>query len=274
MTRMSFESQAAQEMGLSFRFSDLPGYRGNSHWTYLQLEAFHPSQEGRIGFLRVAYVSREVGEAINQDRLLYLKTRGHHIYPTPLGTTPEVVFSDPDTWDAWKAQPQYAARHVMESIMKMSYGQWNRELKEKTPEELVAYVEAHRPHLNQGTQGDIEKMFAFAVHKADVDYVLVDPLWRGNGIAEHMYEAMARYLDEHLGITLNCSTCQTQESKRCWEKMREKGRVATDPTGRMFFTDGIRPDTLAQRNVHPLPVPMPPAASGGAMPGRRIKAGP
>lgn len=251
---MPFEPQAAKDLDLSFRFSDLPNYRGDSHWTYLQLEVFHPSQEGRMGYLRVAYISREMGEAINQNRLLYLQLEGHSIYTRNREHALSMAFSDPKTWDNWKHEPRNAARHVMETVMRMSYGKWNESLRDKSTQQLVNYVETHRPQLNEQTQEGVENMFAFAVNKADVDYIYLDETLRGKGFSQYMYEGMARYLDEHLGITLNCSTTQTHEANRCWEKMIEKGMATRDAAGRMFFCQGIRESTLNQRDVLPGPV--------------------
>lgn len=254
---MSFEPEITKNMGLSFRFSELPNYRGDSHWIYLQLEMFHPSQESRIGHLRVAYVSKEMGEAINQERLLHVQIKGGSIYRRKRMNLPGMSFSDPESWDSWKEDPRGAARHVMENVMRMSYGQWNEVLRTKNTQELVDYVETHRPYLNQHTQAAIERFFEFAVNKADVDFIEIDKAWRGQGLSQHLYEGMAHYLDERLGITLNSSTTQSPEAKRCWESMLKNDMVDLDIEGRMFFTRGVSESTLAQRDISPGPVTMP-----------------
>ena len=96
---MPFEPQAAQDLGISFRFSPLPNYRGDSHWTYLQLESFHPSQEERVGFFRVAYVSPALGQAINRERLLHVNLKGISIYRRKMSGQPGLSYADPDSWE-------------------------------------------------------------------------------------------------------------------------------------------------------------------------------
>ena len=254
---MPFEPHAAQELGISFRFSPLPNYRRGGHWTYLQLEAFHPSQEERIGFLRIAYVSPALGEVINRERLLHADLKGHSIYRRKRPGQAGLSYADPDSWDGWKEDPKQAARYVMESVMNMGYSQWNEALETKSDQELVDYVEAHRPYLNQHTQAAIDRFFEFAVNKADVDFIELGQGWRGQGIAQHLYEGMAHYLDDQLGITLNCSSTQSQEAQRCWERMLKNEMVEMDMNGRMFFVRGVSESTLAGRGVSPDPMPLP-----------------
>lgn len=256
---MPFEPAAALDLGLSFRFSDLPNFRGDSHWDYLHLEVFHPSSTSRLGFLRIAYVPHAMGQAINRERLLLAQIKGHTIYSRARlkrGEEP-FFFKDPSTWDNWKKDPEMAARYVMENCLKMGWSQWNSALKERDEAGLVSFVEEHRPYLNEHTQPAVDKLFDFAVNKADVDYIELDSHCRGSGIGRMMYEAMAHYLDENLGITLNASSTQTPEAQRCWQRMKKEGRVEAAEDGRLFFVHGVSQSTLAGRQVRPHPMPLP-----------------
>lgn len=255
---MPHESGAAIDHGLSFRFHLLPDFRGDSHWTYLQLDAHHPSQEEEMGYLRVAFIPKATAEAMNRERLLLVQSKGHTVYPRPAKRGEDrTLFSDFATHDGWKAQPKNAARYVMENVIRYGWSQWNQQMKELTPEQMVELVETHRPELNAFTQPGIEKMFDFGVNKADVDYVSLDDHWQGRGLAIAMYQGMARYLDEHYGITLNASTTQTPSAQACWERMKAQGLVKASDDGRLFFTHGVSQKTLEGRDVTPEPQPQP-----------------
>ena len=250
---MPFENGEALGHGLTFRFAELPDFRPHDHWTYLQLDAFAPGQVNEVGYLRVAFIPLAVGETFNQERLLYVESRGHSIYPRSrirsLSERPP-FYTDPE---GWKQEPQHAARYVAESVMKMRYSDWN-DVMRLPAEEQIALVEANRKLLHAHTQTDIEKMFAFGVNKADVDYASLNDDFRGKGIAPSLYQAMALHLDEHYGVTLNASTCQTQEAARCWARMKDAGLVDMDENGRAFFVQGVREATLTHRDVTPTPI--------------------
>ena len=255
---MSYENGAAVEHGVTFQFSDLPDFRRPTHWTYLQLDAFHPSSPDPIGYLRVAFIHRDTGQALNQERLLWLQIKGHSIYPFPKsrGET-RVDYRDPATWENWKADPDAAARYVLETALREPYSAWNDRLRELDDAGKVALVEEHRPFLNQATQEALEREFAFGVNKADVDYISLEEEWRGKGLAQSLYLAMARYLDQTHGVTLNASTTQTPEAERAWQRMKDKQWVQADTKGRLFFTHDISASTLEQRDVTPFPVAQP-----------------
>lgn len=241
--------------GLSFRFEPLPGFRGDSHWTYLNLVATDQTTGVEVGYLRVAFVTPEMGEAMNRERLLLLKTQGHSVYPT-LGLD-QSPFS-PDLRNSWTQAPREAARSILETVLRQPWQVWNDAMGRLSEPEMVALVEAHRPALNAATQDRLDRLFAFAVNKADVDYVWVVEGWQRRGVATALYQAMAEFLDEHHGMTLNASTTQTDAAAACWRKMEEAGQVQRAADGRRFFTAGIRAETLAGRDVAPSPQPMPP----------------
>ena len=256
---MAYETPDAKKHGLEFRFSDLPNYRGDSHWQYLQLDAYHKSEENPIGYLRVAFVSLEMGEGMNRERLLILQTKGHSVYPRPaLRGETHTIFSNKDNWGSWKTEPERAARYVMETVMREPYSEWNRLLGEKNSDELTLYVEKHRPELNLATQEALEKMFSFAVNKADVDFISLNDNWQGRGLAQSFYKAMARYLDDTHGITLNASTTQTESALKCWLRMEQDGLISKADNGRMFVSKDVSERTLERRDIAPEPVAMPP----------------
>ena len=250
---MPFENGEALAHGLTFRFAELPDFRRHDHWTYLQLDAFAPGQEKPVGYLRVAFIPQEVGEAFNQERLLYVETRGHAIYPRPTARSLEERTPFHQTPEDWKREPRRAARYVAESVLRMGYSAWN-DLLRQSAEEQIAFVETHRKALHEHTQGPVEKLFAFGVNKADVDYANLDDDFRGKGIAPSLYQAMALYLDAHYRITLNAATCQTQDATRCWARMQEAGLADVDESGRAFFVNGVREATLEQRDISPTPI--------------------
>ncbi len=255
---MSYENGAALKQGVGFRFNYLPDFRRPTHWTYLQLDALHSSSPEPIGYLRVAFVSQEMGEALNQERLLWLQIQGHGIYPHPQSRDEtRVDYHDAATWDSWKRAPNNAARYVLETVIREPYSVWNNRLGELDEAGKVALVEEHRSLLNQATQQALEREFAFAVNKADVDYIFLKEEWRRKGLAQSLYLAMARYLDVEHGMTLNASTTQTAEAERAWQRMKDKGWVDTDAKGRLFFTHGVAATTLEQRDVVPSPVEQP-----------------
>lgn len=241
--------------GLTFRFSPLHDPQADSHWTGVQMAAFHPSQEEPVAVMKAAYVSRAVGGAINRERLLLAHIRGWDTYPQP---GPD--FSNPSSWDEWKRHPLGAARYVAREVM--GQGLADLDLEGKSRQELVDYVEAHRPHLNAHTQNAIERMFDFAVHKANVEPMDLKGRWRAQEIVERLHEAMARHLDEQCAVTLNCSPTASSDTRRHWDTMRKKGMAQMDPDGRMFFVQGVSESTLAGRQVRPDPLPMPPRVRG------------
>ena len=256
---MAYENGVAQAKGLTFSFHLMPTFRGTSHWRYLRLDVHHPDEPEAIGYLRVAFIPLSVAEAMNQERLLLVDSRGHSMYPPPPkgpALAPRFHYEDPATWEGWKNDPSLAARYVMETVLRWNYSAWNDGLR-LPAEELVALVEAYRSQLNAFTQQQLESMFAFGVNKADVDYALLESPWQGQGIAPSMYRAMAHYLDEHHGITLNASTTQSPQAQRCWQRMKDQGLVAPDEKGRLFFVEGVSSSTLEARQVLPTPVLQP-----------------
>lgn len=260
---MAYENGAASEQGVTFQIQPLPDFRAPTHWTYFQLDAFHPSSPNPIGYLRVAFISRQTGKAMNQERLLLLQIKGHPVYPFPeTRALKRVDYQDPATWEGWKKDPKGAARYVMETAMHYSYSAWNRELAERDNQGLIELVEQNRPHLNRATQDQLEQEFAFGVNKADVDYIHLEEDWRSKGLAQAMYAAMVAFLDREHGITLNASTTQTPEAQRAWERMAAKGWVSTDVKGRRFISYGVSASTLENRDVAPTPVPQPKPTRG------------
>ena len=255
---MSYENGATLEQEVSFRFNYLPDFRRPTHWTYLQLDAFHPSSSEPIGYLRVAFISREAGEALNQERLLWLQIKGHGIYPHPKSREEvRVDYHDPATWDNWKKKPDKAARYVLETALREPYTAWNDRLRELNDEAKVALVEQNRRFINQATQEALEREFAFGVNKADVDYISLEYGWQGKGLGQSMYRAMAHFLDVEHGMTLNSSTTQTIEATRVWDRMKAKGMVRADEKGRLFFVEGVSAATVESRDVEPSPVVQP-----------------
>lgn len=253
-----YENGAALEHGVTFRFSELPDFRSPTHWTYLQLDAFHPSSPDPIGYLRVAFIDRATGEAMNQERFLLLQVKGTRCYPMPKqrGET-RVDYHDPSTWDNWKKNPHEAARYVLETALRKPYNVWNDRLRELDDAGKVALVEEHRAFINQATQEALEREFAFGVNKADVDYIHLEDEWHGKGLGQSMYRAMACFLDVEHGVTLNASTTQTIEATRVWDRMKAKGMVRADEKGRLFFVEGVSASTLENRDVAPSPVEQP-----------------
>jgi hypothetical protein len=255
---MSYENGAAVEHGVTFQFSDLPDFRQPTHWTYLQLDAFHPSSPDPIGYLRVAFIHRDTGEAMNQERFLLLQVKGTRCYPLPKELDEvRVDFHDPSTWDNWKKKPDEAARYVLETALREPYTAWNDRLRELNDEAKVALVEQNRRFINQATQEALEREFAFGVNKADVDYISLEDGWQGKGLGQSMYRAMAHFLDVEYGMTLNSSTTQTIEATRVWDRMKAKGMVRADEKGRLFFVEGVSAATLESRDVVPSPVVQP-----------------
>ena len=255
---MSYDTKDELEKDLVFSFSTLPTFRGNTHWQYLQLNAHHVSQKDPIGYLRVAFVTKEVGEAMNHERLLFVQTQGNSVYGhSSLVGEEENIYTNARLWDSWKKKPRLAARMVMETVMRVSYSQWNNNLKSMSEGDLIKWVEDHRPHLNEYTQSDLEQMFHFAVNKADVDYISLEDKWLGKGIALSMYQSMASFLDEQLGMTLNASTTQSSSATKCWERLKKQGLITQASDGRMFFTGGISQETLNNRSIVPSPLPHP-----------------
>ena len=253
--------RASPPSDLTFRFSDLPDFRGDSYWTYLQLEVFHPSQTEPVGYLRVALVTQAMAERMNQERLLLLQTKGHMIYPRPAAIDEERrVFRDPTTAASWKNKPESAARYVMETVLHWPYDKWNQALAKSSPDELVALVETNRPWINQATQENLDALFDFALNKADVDYIHLEDSWQGQGIAPTMYQAMSAYLDERFRATLNASTCQTPQALRCWQRMEAQGMVRAAANGRRYVAKGVSAATLEAQSWRPEPMPMPVAA--------------
>lgn len=257
----SYENGAALEHGVTFRFSELPDFRSPTHWTYLQLDAFHPSSPDPIGYLRVAFIDRATGEAMNQERFLLLQVKGTRCYPMPKQRGEvRVDYRDPTTWENWKKEPDDAARYVLETALREPYSVWNDRLRELDDAGKVALVEQHRGFINQATQEALEREFAFGVNKADVDYISLEEAWQGKGLAQSLYAAMARYLDTQHGVTLNASTTQTPSAERAWQRMKDKGWVEADAKGRLFFTHDVAASTLENRDVLPSPVEQPPPA--------------
>ena len=248
---------------IDFRFSMLPQYRGDQHWEYLQVEAFHPQEEERLGFLRVAFVRPETAERFHQERLLVAQSQGNHIYPKHKimeeGTS---LYLDAQNTTRWHDEPKGAADYISRDVMHEGYSKNQQRLKESSKEELIAYVEKNRSFLNEHTQAWIEDFYRFAVNKADVDYVFLQDRAQGYGIATAMYQKMAQYLDQELGMTLNASTTQSKDAERLWSRLEKNGWTEKGHKGRLCFVHQVRAETLLQRDMMPFVTVEPIKTSG------------
>lgn len=243
---------------INFRFSWLPDYRGDQHWEYLQLEVFHPSEEERLGFLRVAFVRPSIALGMNEERLLVAQSQGHHIYPRhDIRKGGSSLFLNPENWKRWQEDPKHAADYVSRDVMHEGYTKGQLRLKESTKEELIAYVEKNRVHLNEHTQEWIDNFYRFAVNKADVDYISLQERWQGNGIATLMYEKMAQYLDQELGMALHASTTQSKEAQKLWQRLENNGWTDKGHKGRLCFVHNVSLNTLQNRDISPPTNPSP-----------------
>lgn len=189
---------------------------GSNRWEYFNIEATHADNEDRVGFLKLAVLSKDNFEKYFGDILKFADSqKGMRLnitdkpevdiaYFKRRGMNVEKEKNDPKT--------QEGKKEIIAALT------WNSSelMKTLTTEEAVNKQFKKSVESLKRKIGDSYKMFIdYHLEKPEVHYVSVEDSYKRKGVASMLYDVAVDLVSEN-GYKLFQSTTQTAEAEALW----------------------------------------------------------
>ena len=222
---------------------------GSNRWEYFNIEATHADNEERVGFLKLAILSKDNFEKYFGDILKFADSaKGMRLNVTDEPEVDKAYFkrrgmnvekqkNDPKTQDGKK-----------EIIRALT---WNGSELIKT---LKDEKEVNKQFKNSVDSlerkiGDSYKMFIdYHLEKPEVHYVSVEDNYKRKGVASMLYDVAVDLVNEN-GYKLFQSTTQTPEAEALWESKSNVVRKEGEKRAVMIKNDA--PKNKSRKRLKP-----------------------
>lgn len=201
-------------------------------------ETIQASYQGeKIGYLNMAYVPTYRLESFNEDPFLIKDFfGGSHKYYKHVYTSTRSLTENEEFGDQWKSHllPNYPAqaRWVVSNILMekraFNYSEDYPALKvfceEASHDDLKTFLKKHHKATLKKIKNEHQSSLDYHFARPDIDYIFVEEDYRGQRIAEQLYRAGSKWMNEK-GLVLHSSILQSTNAQAAWSRLEEEGKA-------------------------------------------------
>jgi len=193
----------------------------NRGWVFHKISAQLNDKE--IGYLDISYIPLENYRNLYKCPIDYLTKVGGWAYKN----NEQSILDAPLTHDQVKS---WTWSYYYDNNLQNKINNYSQE-------QLKFLVKRMNKQLFRTRKRQIQRFKEYQVNTPYVDYIIVDNLFRQQGIGTKLYVEGSK-LAAKFGLKLRASSLQSDSAKICWEKMAAKGWV-TNENGKRYLTPNL-----------------------------------